>query len=86
MAEFSKQWCELNDPDMPWDFDIVEVANNLKQNFYKPYICEGFGFSAIGKFGDGIRVYMINWDAESDEQQGEWIKLEELLNNNHNVI
>ena len=44
MAEFSKQWCEMNDPDMPWDFDIFEIANNLTQNFYIPYICEGFGF------------------------------------------
>jgi hypothetical protein len=47
MAEFSKQWCELNDPDMPWDFDIIEVANDLKNNYYKPYICEGFGFISI---------------------------------------
>ena len=34
MAEFSKQWCELNDPEMPWDFDILEVANGLTNNFY----------------------------------------------------
>ena len=82
MAEFSKQWCELNDPDMPWDFDIIEVANDLKNNYYKPYICEGFGFSAIGKFAEGIKVYIRNWMAESDEQDGEWIKLEDLLKEN----
>jgi hypothetical protein len=85
MAEFSKQWCELNDPDMPWDFDIIEVANDLKNNYYKPYICEGFGFSAIGKFAEDIKVYIRNWDAESDEQAGEWIKLENLLKDNTNV-
>jgi len=85
MAEFSKQWCEINDPDMPWDFDIIEVANDLKNNFYMPYICEGFGFSAIGKFAEGIKVYFRNWEAESDEQEGEWIKLENLLKNNTNA-
>ena len=86
MAEFSKQWCEINDPDMPWDFDIFEVANNLTQNFYIPYICEGFGFSAIGKFAEGIKVYIRNWDAnESDEQQGEWVSIDTLLKSNGNV-
>ena len=86
MAEFSKQWCEINDPDMPWDFDIFEIANNLTQNFYIPYICEGFGFSAIGKFAEGIKVYIRNWDAnESDEQQGEWVSINRLLKENGNV-
>ena len=28
MADFSKQWCESYDPDMPWDFDIIEEANH----------------------------------------------------------
>lgn len=80
MADFSKQWCEINDPDMPWDFDIFEVAGELNQNFYIPYICEGFGFSAIGKFAEGIKVYFRNWDVqESDEQQGEWIGIEKIL-------
>ena len=82
MAEFSKQWCELNDPDMPWDFDIVEEANKLTQNFYIPRICEGFGFSAIGKFTEGIKVYIRNWMAESDEQPGEWVMLDRLLKEN----
>ena len=79
MAEFSKQWCEINDPDMPWDFDIFEIANNLTQNFYIPYICEGFGFSAIGKFAEGVKVYVMNWEAQSDEQQGEWILWERFI-------
>ena len=86
MADFSKQWCELNDPDMPWDFDIIEVANNLKQNYYIPYICEGFGFSAIGKFAEDIKVYIRNWEAESDEQPGEWIKLSELIKREQNEL
>lgn len=86
MAEFSKQWCELNDPEMPWDFDIMEVADGLTHNFYIPYICEGFGFSAIGKFQDGIKVYIRDWAAESDEQPGEWITLNELYKKEQNEL
>ena len=86
MADFSKQWCEINDPDMPWDFDIFEVVKELNQNYYIPYICEGFGFSAIGKFAEGIKVYYRNWDAESDEQQGEWITLDNIIKREQNEL
>jgi hypothetical protein len=47
MADFSKQWCEINDPEMPWDFDILEEFEKLPKNHYTPIICEGFGFIAI---------------------------------------
>jgi len=47
MADFSKQWCELNDPEMPWDFDILEEFGKLPKNHYISIICEGFGFIAI---------------------------------------
>ena len=86
MADFSKQWCEINDPDMPWDFDIFEVVKELNQNYYIPYICEGFGFSAIGKFAEGIKVYYRNWEAESDEQQGEWITLDNIIKREQNEL
>ena len=49
MADFSKQWCELNDQEMSWDFDILEEADKLEHNQFIPMICEGFGFVAIGK-------------------------------------
>jgi hypothetical protein len=49
MSEFSKQWCELNDPEMPSDFDIMDEFHKLKPDMYVPYICEGFGFIAIGR-------------------------------------
>jgi hypothetical protein len=58
MADFSKQWCEINDPEMPWDFDILEEANKLKPDYYISIICEGFGFFGIGKKSDGtIQLY-----------------------------
>jgi len=49
MAEFSKQWCDLNDAEMPSDFDILEEANKLDNDSYVNLMCEGFGFSAIYK-------------------------------------
>lgn len=49
MAEFSKQWCELYDNEMPSDFDILEEFSKLEYDSYIPIICEGFGFIAIGK-------------------------------------
>jgi hypothetical protein len=63
MAEFSKQWCELNDPEMPSDFDIMEEFHKLKEDCYVPYICEGFGFIAIGKMDDNCMLAMPVDDA-----------------------
>ena len=58
MADFSKQWCEINDPEMPCDFDILEEFGKLPKNNYIPIICEGFGFLGIGKTSDGkIQLY-----------------------------
>jgi hypothetical protein len=69
MADFSLQWCELNDPDMPHDFDIDIVASTIDPSWYKSYICEGFGFTAIGKDTDGrITLYF----PYSDSEGGEW--------------
>ena len=63
MADFSKQWCEINDPEMPHDFDIIEEASKLKPNYSINYICEGFGFIAIGKTEDDeIVLAMPNYD------------------------
>lgn len=69
MADFSKQWCELNDPEMPHDFDIDMVASTLDPHYYKSYICEGFGFTAIGKDeNDKVTLYFPNRDLSG----GEW--------------
>ena len=64
MADFSKQWCEFNDPEMPSDFDILEEANKLEPNNYIPMICEGYGFIAIGKdeHDDIMLVFRDNKD------------------------
>ena len=53
MADFSKQWCEINDPDMPWDFDIDELAKKLRPGSYMHAICEGIGFHVIARNEEG---------------------------------
>lgn len=53
MAEFSKQYCEINDPDFPWDFDIEVEAEKLDPDYAIHMICEGFGFTMIAKDESG---------------------------------
>ena len=52
MADFSKQYCELHDMGFDGDFDVMEEYHKLTPGHYVPYICEGFGFIAIGKTDD----------------------------------
>ena len=65
MADFSKQYCELYDPQFPWDFDIEVEAETIPKGYYKPIICEGFGFIAIEVGLDG-KIYLI-FDAGNNE-------------------
>ena len=54
MAEFSKQYCALHDMGFEGDFDIEQVAESLEPGYARYYICEGFGFTMIGKNGSGV--------------------------------
>jgi len=68
MAEFCKQWAEINDPEGGWDFDIEEISNQLEPNHYIPIICEGFGFIAIGKDNENkITLAIPTGKFETDE-------------------
>lgn len=58
MADFSKQWAEIYDIEFPWDFDIEVEAQTIPKGYYKPMICEGFGFSAIEVSLDG-KIYLL---------------------------
>jgi hypothetical protein len=53
MAEFSKQYCERHLPDIPGDFDILKLTDTLSPDHFIQYICEGYGFIAIGKDESG---------------------------------
>jgi hypothetical protein len=61
MAEFSKQYCEIYEPDMDWDFDIEEIIESIPKGHYKPMICEGFGFSGVGvRLNGDIEILVID--------------------------
>jgi hypothetical protein len=66
MASFSKQWCEKNDPNMPWDFDILEVASRIEPLYGISIICEGYGFTSISKdIDDEILLGFPNYDFDT---------------------
>ena len=83
MAEFSKQWVELNDPEMGWDFDIEAIASEMPNSTMTDYyICEGFGAVAIGKDENGEIQLAIATGNYNDEGhiEVEWKALEEVTN------
>jgi hypothetical protein len=83
MAEFSKQWVELNDPEMGWDFDIEAIASEMPNSTMTDYyICEGFGAVAIGKDENGEIQLAIATGNYNDEGhiEVEWKALEEVIN------
>jgi hypothetical protein len=82
MADFSKQWVEMNDPNMKWDFDIEAIAAEMKPGTINPYyICEGLGSVAIGKDDNGVVHLAIATGVFGDEgHEVHWKTLEEVLN------
>ena len=69
MAEFSKQWAEKHDSEFGYDFDVLEIADTLEPNHYTSIICEGYGFIAIAKDGNGdIMLGMPTGNSEMDEE------------------
>jgi hypothetical protein len=71
MSDFSKQWCDANDPDMSYDFDILEVFSKLKHNTYESWICEGYGFGAIANIEGECMLNMPN---------GKWSSYDDVVN------
>jgi len=61
MAEFSKQYCDIYDPEFPWDFDFDELSKDLKPGWGNfGYICEGFGISAIARTESGHLIVSVD--------------------------
>ena len=80
MAEFSKQWCDLNDTEMPWGFDILNEVENLPPGHYFALICEGFGFVAVGK-DENDEIILAMPDDKDDIYGGTvtWKKYDEIV-------
>lgn len=77
MAEFSKQWAHLHDPEFPWDFDIESIALNLENGHYYPIICEGLGILGIAKSKDGKTL--VAAPIKEGSEKVEWKDYEEFM-------
>jgi hypothetical protein len=71
MADFSKQWCDQNDPDMPYDFDVIEEFKKLSEDHWIPIICEGYGF--LGILNDKGECKVLIDD--------KWVLFDDVVNN-----
>jgi len=78
MADFSKQWCEINDPEMLHDFDIFEEHSKLQQGYGINFICEGFGFVMIAK-GHNDEILLAVPD-EEDHNMVIWVDYDDFIN------
>jgi hypothetical protein len=87
MADFSKEYCERYDFDMPHDFSIEEICNNLKPGYYQSCICEGYGFIAIAKSKEGICevAFPLPYE-EGDEQMVKWVPFDKVTNTTYQTI
>ena len=87
MADFSKEFCENYDPDMPYDFSIEEVFKDLKPGYYTSYICEGYGFVAISKTEEGVCqvAFPIPYE-EGDEQMVKWVPFNQVTKDTYKTI
>ena len=77
MADFSKQWCDINDPEMPYDFDIMEEHSKLETGYGIGIICEGFGILGIAK-GHNNEV-LVAVDYLDDDDYIHWIEYDEFI-------
>jgi hypothetical protein len=90
MAQYSKQWCELNNLDSAYQFDIEEIAKSLPNNSYQSIICDGFGFFAIGNSTEfGTLLYFknsIGINSPADIDEGEWVRFSEMIETKSNEL
>lgn len=77
MADYSKQWCELNDPEFPHDFDIFEEHSKLETGYSMGIICEGFGILGIAK-GHSNEVLVVT-EYPDDDGSVHWIEYDEFI-------
>ncbi len=80
MAEFSKEYCEAHDPEMPSDFNVAEMAETLAPEHYIPIICEGYGFVGIYRTIEGNVALVFNKDTTTSDggQEIELVRYEDL--------
>lgn len=76
MAKFSKEWCEIWDPERIPDFSIEEVMKDVLPDRYYPVVCYGLGFVNIHR--DRYDILWVCTPLE-DSNKIHWIRLNTLL-------
>jgi hypothetical protein len=76
MAEFSKQYCEMNNMGFEGDFDILEEFDTLSIGYYKSMICEGFGLVGLAKEIDGTCLVGLR----DDDGKVSWESYDTFIN------
>ncbi len=79
MHNYSKQWSEVTDPGMPWQFDAIEEWNGLEIGGILPVACHGFGFIAIGKLEEDPMTPKVFFKDDFDPEAGYWMDLFEVM-------
>jgi len=80
MAEFSKEYVKKYEPELGYDFSIIEEFSKLKENHCVNFVCEGFGFNYIGnKDGECVLGFNI-------KDKIELIKLEKLTDQTYKLF
>lgn len=60
MADFSKEYYELVDACLGYDFSFADCFKELKSGVISDVICEGFGNSGISKEGGTFYIHFRN--------------------------
>lgn len=76
MAKFSKEWCEIWDPERIPDFSIEEVMRDVLPDRYYPIVCYGLGFVNINR--DRYGMLWIGSPVENSKGLS-WTRLNTLL-------
>ena len=73
MAEFSKQYNELNGLGFH-DFDLMDEFNRCEDGYYVSCICEGFGSLAVMNDKGVCKLAFLN-----EEGEGYWESLDNVI-------
>lgn len=76
MAKFSKEWCEIWDPERIPDFSIEDVMKDVMPDRYYPIVCYGLGFVNLHR--DRYDTLWVGTPAEGSNKIS-WIRLNTLI-------
>lgn len=83
MAEFSKEYCDVWDPEFPYDFSVEEMAKELEAGNYQSIICEGFGFIAVAK--DKNQQILVAFQ-DDEEDQLIWQEFDSFMSSQYTLL